>query len=207
MKTTSTTAAKARSAPPTSQTFPDAKAFRNAVYERLVDLGLTRPFAELSVERDSRYIDAKWEDGGTVDDAARGIFGPEIEPSADGYRDGVGLFLQHYELGFGHAEAILDANADILTKCHAAKMPPWAVAASLLNQAPGVAAYPEMDVNDPRIFLELPDQTRELLDAAAGIKLLGDDADAVVRTLINQGLLQLVRDGLLKLPTPKPMRR
>lgn len=187
-------------------TFPDAKSFRQAVFERLVELGLSRPFAQLSVDQDARYLDAKWDEGGSLDDAARNIFGPEIEPSAEGYRDAVGMFLEHYKLGTGHTEAILDANKDILTKSHKAKMPPWAIAASLLNQAPGVTAYPEVDVNDPHIFLELPDQTRDLLEAAAGLKLLGEDADAVVRTLINQGLLQLVRDGLLKLPLQKSVK-
>lgn len=183
--------------------YPDAMSFRKAVFEQLVELGLSRPFAQLSVEQEARYLDARWAEGDSLDDAVRGIFGPEIEPSADGYRDAVGMFLEHYELGAGHAEAILDANMDILAKSHKAKMPPWAVAASLLNQAPGVSAYPEVDVNDQRIFLELPGQTRDLLEAAAGIGLLGEDADAVVRNLINQGLLQLVRDGLLKLPSHK----
>lgn len=186
-----------------SVTYPDAISFRNAVFERLVELGLSRPFAQLSVDGEARHLDARWEERASVDEAARGIFGPEIEPSADGYRDAVGLFLEHYELGTGHTEAILDANADVLAKCHKAKMPPWAVAASLLNQAPGVTAYPEVDVDDPRTFLEFPQQTREMLDAAAGLALLGEDADAVVRTLVNQGLLQLVRDGLLKLPAPR----
>lgn len=184
-------------------TFPDAIAFRQAVFNRLVELGLSRPFAQLSVDQEARYLDARWSEGDALDEAVRNIFGPEIEPSADGYRDAVGMFLEHYEIGTGHAEAILDANKDSLAKCHKAKMPPWAIAANLLNQAPGVTAYPEVDVNDPRIFLELPDQTRELLEAAAGLKLLGEDADAVVRTLINQGLLQLVRDGLLRLPSQK----
>lgn len=183
--------------------YPDAMSFRKAVFEQLVELGLSRPFAQLSVDQETRYLDARWGEGESLDDAVRGIFGPEIEPSADGYRDAVGMFLEHYELGTGHAEAILDANMDILVKSHKAKMPPWAVAASLLNQAPGVSAYPEVDVNDQRIFLELPGQTRDLLEAAAGIGLLGEDADAVVRNLINQGLLQLVRDGLLKLPSHK----
>lgn len=187
--------------------FHDAISFRQAVFERLVELGLSRPFAQLSVDQDARYLDNKWEKGDLLDEAVKGLFGPEIEPSADGYRDSVALFLETYELGTGHAEAILDANADTLAKCYEAKMPPWAVAASLLNQAPGVTPYPEVDVNDPRIFLELPDQTREMLDAAASLKLLGDDADAVVRTLINQGLLQLVRDGLLTLPSQKPGKR
>lgn len=182
------------------QKFPDAISFRQAVFEQLVELGLTRPFAQLSVDQDARYLDARWKDGGALGDAVRGIFGPEIEPSVDGYRDSVGMFLEHYELGSGHAEAILDANRDIIAKNHKAKMPPWAIAASLLNQAPGVAAYPEVDANDKRIYLELPDETRDLLDAAAGLKLLGEDPDAVVRTLINQGLLQLVRDGILRLP-------
>lgn len=188
-------------------TFPDAIAFRQAVFNRLVELGLSRPFAQLSVDQEARYLDARWSEGGSLDDAARNIFGPEIEPSADGYRDAVGMFLEHYEIGTGHAEAILDANKDILAKCHKAKMPPWAVAASLLNQAPGVTAYPEVAVDDPRILLELPDQTRDLLEAAAGLRLLGEDADEVVRTLINQGLLQLVRDGLIKLPPQKAVKR
>jgi len=188
-------------------TFPDAISYRQAVVNRLVELGLSRPFAQLSVDQETRYLDARWSDGVLLDDAARNIFGPEIEPSTDGYRDAVGMFLEHYEIGTGHAEAILDANKDILAKCHKAKMPPWAVAASLLNQAPGVTAYPEVDVNDPRIFLEFPEQTRELLEAAAGLKLLGEDADSVVRTLVNQGLLELVRDGLLKLPLQNAAKR
>lgn len=183
--------------------YPDAISFRQAVFEKLVELGLSRPFAQLSADQEARYLDARWEEGGSLDDAVRGIFGPEIEPSVDGYRDAVGMFLEHYELGTGHTEAILDANKDILAKSYKAKMPPWAIAASLLNQAPGVSAYPEVDVNDPRIFLELSGQTRDLLEAAAGIGLLGEDMDAVVRNLINQGLLQLVRDGLLKLPSRK----
>lgn len=182
------------------QKFPDAISFRQAVFEQLVELGLTRPFAQLSVDQDAQYLNARWKEGGSLGDAVRGIFGPEIEPSIDGYRDAVGMFLEHYELGCGHAEAILDANRDVIAKNHKAKMPPWAIAASLLNQAPGVAAYPEVDTNDKRIFLELPDETRNLLDAAAGLKLLGEDPDAVVRTLINQGLLQLVREGILRLP-------
>lgn len=187
--------------------FPDAISFREAVFERLIELGLTRPFAQLSVDYEARYLDARWNEGGSLDDAVRGIFGPEIEPAVDGYRDAVGMFLEHYELGTGHSEAILDANKDILEKCHKAKMPPWAIAASLLNQAPSVMAYPEVDVNDRRIFLELPDQTRNLLEAAADLQLLGEDADAVVRALINQGLLQLVRDGLLQLPSQKATQR
>ncbi|MES2877506.1 MAG: hypothetical protein V4713_03720 [Pseudomonadota bacterium] len=189
-----------------AESFPDALSYRQAVFERLVKLGLSRPFAQLSVDQDARYLDARWNEGASLDDAARNIFGPEIEPSTDGYRDAVGMFLEHYELGVGHTEAILDANGDILEKCHKAKMPPWAVAASLLNQAPGVTAYPVVDVADPRISLELPAQTRDLLETASGLKLLGEDADAVVKTLINQGLMQLVRDGLLKLPSQKSVK-
>lgn len=198
---------KAKGSGAEAVTFPNAIAYRQAVFNRLVELGLSRPFAQLSVDQEARYLDARWSEGDALDEAVRNIFGPEIEPSADGYRDAVGMFLEHYEIGTGHAEAILDANKEILAKCHKAKMPPWAIAANLLNQAPGVTAYPEVDGNDPRIFLELPDQTRELLEAAAGLKLLGEDADAVVRTLINQGLLQLVRDGLLKLPSQKAAKR
>jgi len=195
--------AKTKSSVGVAVTFSDALSFRQAVFERLVEVGLSRPFAQLSVDQEARYVDARWNEGKSPEDVARSIFGPEIEPSADGYRDAVGMFLENYELGTGHTEAILDANKDVLVKSHKAKMPPWAIAASLLNQAPGVTAYPEVDVDDPRIFLELPDQTRDLLEAAASLKLLGEDADAVVGTLINQGLLQLVRDGLLKLPPQK----
>jgi hypothetical protein len=203
---TSATPARPKTKPAAAQ-YPDADAFREAVFERLVELGLSRPFAKLSIDQEAEYLDARWKDGWALDDAARALFGPEVEPTSDGYRDGVGLFLETYELGYGHAEAILDANQEILDKCHKAKMPHWAVAASLLNQAPGVKAYPELESDDPRTFLDLPEETRDLLEAAAGLRLLGEDADAVVRTLINQGLLQLVRDGLLKLPPQRPTKR
>lgn len=176
--------------------------FRQAVFERLVELGLTRPFAELSVEQDARFLDAHWEKGGAVQDAANSLFGPEIEPSADGYRDSVALFLEHYEIGTNHTEAILDANKDVLTKCHKAKMPPWAVAASLLHQAQRIPAYPDVQEDDHRIYVDLAENVEEMLKAAAGLQLLGENVHAVVNTLIHQGLLQLARDGLIKLPVP-----
>lgn len=193
-------ATKSLSNPSAASKCTDANSYAQAVVERLVALGLSRPFAQLSVEQEVRYLDARWKEGGSVEDAASGIFGPEIEPGADGYRDAVGMFLEHYELSTGHAESILDANNDILAKSHKAKMPPWAVAASLLYKAPNVAPYPVVEVNEPRIHLEIPEHSLDMLEAVASIKLLGENINAVVTTLVNQGLLQLARDGFVKLP-------
>lgn len=185
--------------PPTVHAFTDLNAYKDAVFENLVGLGLSRPFAKLSVDQESRWLEVNWLTK-SVEEAASGMFGAEVDLGKDGYRDAVGLFLDTYALGTGHTEAVLDAHKATLETAHRSKLPPWAVAADLLYKAPKVRPYVETDADDPRVFLDLPEVTREMLDDAATLKLLGNTADDVVVTLINQGLLALVRDGILKLP-------
>ncbi len=178
--------------------FADFDDYKAAVFECLVQRGLSRPSAEMNISCDLGWMKANWLTL-PVDEAAERIFAPDVDESLEGNRDAVALFLDTYGLGTGHTEAVLDGNKGRVSEAHKGRLPPWAVAADLLYKAGGVRPYPVVEAADPRIFLDVPQQTRELLSAASALGLLGATEDDVALTIINQGLLALVRDGLLTL--------
>lgn len=196
------TCAKGKVATATTPVSPATlEAFQEAMVEHLVGRGMGRVWALALVEADSHWIAANHKTK-SVAEASSEVFAPETPEKLGDFRSNVAYFLDGYGLEGDHSDAVLDKNLAVLSQAHRNKLPPWIVAAQLLHEARDVAAYAAepRGRDEPRTgaeALELPEQATDLLEQAVRLGLLGETPDDVIKTLVQQALLGLVRDGVL----------
>lgn len=196
--------AAAEATPPTLPAPPGSDLPR-AVIERLVERGLSAPWANVLVDMDIGWIEGK---AGTmsIDGIADEVFDAEVPSDSEPYRERVATLLDHYGLQSTRSDDLVRRNMPLVDKARLGRLPPWCTAAQLLMRAKEMAELTrqgarvqERDVAlSPAQSLGLSQQAGALLEQAVRLGLLGQSVDEVIRNLVHQGLLGLVRDGLLR---------
>lgn len=173
------------------------EAFIEAVRERLVKRGVGRMWAEALVDSDREWLAAHWLDV-SIDKASDEVFDPELTDQIGPYRERVALFLERYGIDTAQAESLLDRRGHDLKEAMNARLPPWGVAAQLVTHAEGRRAETLEAQRDGGLWVRLTPQVVAFLAQAAGLGLLGSTAETVAETLVQRGLMDLMRDGFLE---------
>jgi hypothetical protein len=166
--------------------------------ESFVDRGVSRPWAHSLVKMDQDWLQANM-GRKTLAQLQEALFAPEMPDTPAEYRENVAWFLEGYGVETGHTESVLDKRKDEVEKAFAGRLPPWSVAAQLLHEVKDIAAYAidEDGPRDDRIKLEFADKVKARIGKLVNTGLMGTTEEEVVKTLVHQGIIGLVRDGLI----------
>lgn len=169
-----------------------------ALIERFVSRGVSRPWAHSLVEMDQDWLKANM-GRKTMTQLEEALFSPEMPDTLNEYRENVAWFLEGYGVETGHTESVLDKRQGELEKAFAGRLPPWSVAAQLLHEVKDIAAYAidEEGPRDDRLKLEFADSVKARIGKVVNTGLLGATEEEVVKTLVHQGILGLIRDGVI----------
>lgn len=169
-----------------------------ALIESFVSRGVSRPWAHSLVEMDQDWLKANM-GRKTMTQLEEALFSPEMPDTLNEYRENVAWFLEGYGVETGHTESVLDKRQGELEKAFAGRLPPWSVAAQLLHEVKDIAAYviDEEGPRDDRLKLEFADSVKARIGKVVNTGLLGATEVEVVKTLVHQGILGLIRDGVI----------
>lgn len=169
-----------------------------ALIESFVSRGVSRPWAHSLVEMDQDWLKANM-GRKTMAQLEEALFSPEMPDTLSEYRENVAWFLEGYGVETGHAESVLDKRQGEIGKAFAGRLPPWSVAAQLLHEVKDIAAYAidEEGPRDIRLKLEFTDNVKARIGRLVATGLLGATEEEVVKTLVHQGILGLIRDGVI----------
>jgi hypothetical protein len=166
--------------------------------ESFVSRGVSRPWAHSLVEMDQDWLKANM-GRKTMTQLEEALFSPEMPDTQGEYRENVAWFLERYGVETGHTESVLDKRREEIERAFAGRLPPWSVAAQLLHEVKDIAAYAidEEGPRDDRLKLAFSDNVKTRIVKLVATGLMGANEEEVVKTLVHQGILGLIRDGVI----------
>lgn len=189
------------------------EAFVDMVRARLLEMGLSAPWANLMVDLDLTWITSNWETC-SVERAAREVFDEEMPSNLEGYRDRVSLFLHEYGIASDQHDDLMNLCLAELKKMFSTQVPTWSAAAQILQKAvevspsgKGLQVRPEAlsqppsgkaAVGEDLLGIELTKPLAALVDQVAGLGVYGNSRGDVVMALLQHSLVDLMRSGLIE---------